>query len=66
MGSLCMTEKSTFDSVPQEGLENILFINMLRNLLKRGIQQWSSLVLLRPGIVGDAVTGLGSTVAMGV
>lgn len=37
MGPLSKTEKSIFDYVPQEGLRDSLFINMLKNLLMKGI-----------------------------
>lgn len=61
MGPLNKTEKSIVDYVPQEGLQNSLFINMVRNLLMKGIPTPKTLVLFRPGIVGDSVTGLEST-----
>ena len=37
MGQLSNTEKPVFDCVPQQGWKDILFINMMRNLLIRGI-----------------------------
>ena len=37
MGPLSKTEKSIFDYVPQEALQNSLFINMVKNFLMKGI-----------------------------
>lgn len=37
MDPFSKTEKSIFDYVPQEGLQDGLFINMVRNLLMKGI-----------------------------